>query len=103
MNWLKPATDVVKNVTGIVTKLVPDKDLAEKLNNELMLAIIGLTQNSISRWVRAIIAIVWVTTWLYFPENFEGRENVSENVLYSIIGFYFLDFVIDRFKKPTAK
>ena len=82
----------------IVDQAVEDKDKANELKMKLI-QIMASQQSPITRYVRAILAIMFMTTWLFFPENMEGREEAVKYVLYGIIGFYFLaDFTIDKWK-----
>ena len=90
---------LVDKVIGIVDKTIVDKGKASELKMELI-KLIAANQSPITRYVRAVIAIMFMVVWLFFPENFAGREDTTRYVLYGIVGFYFLaDFTIDKWKR----
>ena len=100
MGWLsifKKGGPVDKAIE-IVDKAVVDKDKAKEIKLELI-KVMASNQSPITRYVRAILAIMFMTVWLFFPENMVGRDEAVKYVLYGIIGFYFLaDFTIDKWK-----
>lgn len=90
---------IADKAVDLVDKMVPDKDKASELKMELI-KLIASQQSPITRYVRAVLAIMFMVVWLFFPENFQGREDTTRYVLYGIIGFYFLaDFAIDKWKR----
>lgn len=100
MNWLNifKKGGAIEKAIDIVDKSVEDKDKAKEIKLKLI-QIMASQQSPITRYVRAIIAIMFMTVWLFFPEKMEGREEAVKYVLYGIIGFYFLaDFTIDKWK-----
>jgi len=88
----------VEKGMNIVDQAVEDKDKANELKMKLI-QLMAAQQSPITRYVRAILAIMFMAVWLFFPEKMEGREEATRYVLYGIIGFYFLaDFTIDKWK-----
>ena len=100
MSWLNifKKGGAVEKAIDIVDKAVVDKDKAKEVKLEII-KLMATQQSPITRYVRAILAIMFMTVWLFFPENMVGREEATKYVLYGIIGFYFLaDFTIDKWK-----
>ena len=90
---------LVDKITGIVDKAVPDKEKAAELKMELI-KVIASVQGKVAPYVRAVIAVQFMTVWLWFPEKFANRSESERYVLYGIIGFYFLaDFTIDKWRR----
>jgi hypothetical protein len=88
----------VDKAINIVDKAVPDKDKANELKMKLI-ELMASQQSPITRYVRAIIAIMFMVVWLFFPDNMEGRDEMTKYIIYAIFGFYFLaDFTIDKWK-----
>jgi hypothetical protein len=88
----------VEKITDIVDQAVEDKDKSKELKVKIIELMASL-KNPITPFVRAIIGIEFITVWIFYPQNFEGREDTAQYVLYGIIGFYFLaDFAIDKWK-----
>jgi len=100
MSWLNifKKGGAVEKAIDIVDKSIVDKDKAKEVKLELI-KVMASQQSPITRYVRAILAIMFMAVWLFFPENMAGREEATKYVLYGIIGFYFLaDFTIDKWK-----
>jgi hypothetical protein len=100
MSWLSifKKGGAVDRALDVVDKAVVDKDKAKEVKLEII-KIMASQQSPITRYVRAILAIMFFTVWLFFPENMVGREESTKYVLYGLISFYFLaDFTIDKWK-----
>ena len=78
---------IVDKTLGIIDKVVLDKTQAASLKFEIHRII---ASSNVAKYVRAVIAVLVVVVWLFFPEKFEGREKLSEYLLYAIAGYYYL-------------
>lgn len=80
----------VGKVVDVIDKVVPDAQQKNQLKFEIYKII---ASSMVAKYVRALIALMFVSVWLFFPEKLEGREKLTEYMLYAIAGYYFL---IDR-------
>lgn len=77
----------VNKAIDVIDKTVLDKTQATQAKFEVYQIIAA---SSVAKYVRALIAVLFVVVWLFFPEKFEGREKMSEYFLYAVVAFYFL-------------
>ena len=70
MGWLDifKKGGAVEKAIEIVDKAVVDKDKAKELKLDII-KIMASQQSPITRYVRAALAIMFMTVWLWFPEK----------------------------------
>jgi hypothetical protein len=89
--------NTVEKSLELIDKVVPDTEKRTELKFEIYRIIVS---NQIARWVRAIIALMFFVTWLYFPENLKGKGNETEYIIWAILGYYYLvDKTLNRVKQ----
>lgn len=92
------ASGVLDKAIEVIDKVVQDKTQKTELKFEIY-KIIAASQ--VAKYVRAIIALLFVVVWLFFPEHFDGREEMSKYFLYAVVAYYFL--VDKAFDKMISK
>lgn len=86
-----------EKVINVVEKVVPDTQQKNELKFELYKIIVS---SMVAKYVRALLAVMFFTVWLFFPEKMEGREEVTKYLMYAIAGYYFLvDRAFNKAKK----
>lgn len=86
-----------EKVINVIEKVVPDSGQKNALKFELYKIIVS---SMVAKYVRAAIAIMFFSVWLFFPEKFEDRENIADYMLMAIAGYYFVvDRSLNRVKK----
>lgn len=93
-NFLKGG-GVIDKVTGIVGKAVVDKDKRNEMIYEIALL---LMQSRIAPYVRALLALIIVVSVMFFGDSITLDLEGQKYALYSVIGFYFFDFLLNGFK-----
>ena len=87
---------VIGKITDIAGKAITDKDE----RNTFLIQIAGvLMQSEIAKYVRGAIAIITVISCLFFADKMTITPDTQSKLLYSVYGFYFLDFVQSMIKK----
>lgn len=87
----------IDKVVGIIDKVVPDVAAKNEAKFEIYKII---SSNMIAKWVRAILALMFISVWLFFPEKLTGREEMTKYVMMAIVGYYFIvDRSMNRIKK----
>ena len=88
---------LIEKAVTVIDKLIPDKTQANSLKFEIYKII---ASSQIAKYVRALIAIMFFTVWLFFPEKLAGREEMTKYMIFAIAGYYFIvDRGLDGIKK----
>jgi predicted RND superfamily exporter protein len=87
----------INKAEELIEAIVKDEQQKSKLKYEIFKL---LMSTHIAKYVRALIALMFVIVWLFLPENIESNQDIAKYLMLGIVSFYFLlDVGIDRIKK----
>ncbi len=91
MSWFKTlisGTKIVDNITNVVSETVTDKDKRNALVAQIMLV---LMNNKVAPYIRGLLAIIIVTSTMFFGDKITITIGAQEKLLYGVAAFYFMD------------